>query len=94
MPDHVHLVVSPLVEHDGRRYDVREIVKAIKSVSAHSVNRTLGVRGSLWQAGAFDRIVRATEDVEERIEYVRQNPVRKRLVKEPDDYPWLWCAWE
>src|SRR5580658_3389538 len=25
-----------------------------------------------------------------KLEYIRQNPVRRGLVEKPEDYPWLW----
>jgi hypothetical protein len=28
--------------------------------------------------------------LEEKLEYIRQNPVRRGLVGTPEDYPWLW----
>jgi hypothetical protein len=42
------------------------------------------------QDESFDRIMRRDDDFEAKLEYVRQNPVRKGLVSVPEDYPWLW----
>jgi hypothetical protein len=28
--------------------------------------------------------------MEQKIQYVRENPVRKGLVDRPEDYAWLW----
>jgi hypothetical protein len=38
---------------------------------------------------SFGHVVRNEAELEEKIEYVRQNPVRKGLAREPSDYKWL-----
>jgi REP element-mobilizing transposase RayT len=44
MPDHVHLVVTPLRDADGL-FSVAEIMQGIKSSSAHQINRALSRTG-------------------------------------------------
>ena len=44
----------------------------------------------MWQEESFDHVVRSNESLENKIEYIRQNPVRRGLVKSPEEYPWLW----
>jgi hypothetical protein len=34
--------------------------------------------------------MRTAEDLELKIDYMINNPVRAGLVKSPDLYPWLW----
>ncbi|MFC1452230.1 transposase [Verrucomicrobiota bacterium] len=41
-----------------------------------------------WQADCWDTQIRSPEHYHEKWEYVRQNPVRKELVEEADDWPW------
>jgi REP element-mobilizing transposase RayT len=41
MPDHVHLVFTPLRDPSPARYGMAEIMNGIKGASAHSVNRML-----------------------------------------------------
>ena len=93
MPDHVHMVFTPLEDPDGRVYGMEEVVGAIKGASSHTVNRLLERRGQLWQDESFDHVLRSHESVREKVEYICRNPVRKGLVAEPDDYPWLWREW-
>jgi REP-associated tyrosine transposase len=45
MPDHVHLLLTPLRDANGDLYSLVEILQAIKGASAHSVNRALGRSG-------------------------------------------------
>ena len=40
-----------------------------------------------WQRGAFHHRMRNRIEYEEKLAYVRENPLRKGLVKNPDDWP-------
>ena len=93
MPDHVHMLYCPWDDDNGNRYTKTEIVGAIKSASAHSVNKLLGRKGPLWQDEFFDHVLRNDENIEQKAHYIIENPVRKGLCTAPDDYPYLWRAW-
>lgn len=67
-----------------------DIMKAIKGASARYVKQHLETSGPFWQEESFDHVVRNNESLAEKIEYIRQNPVRRGLVKRPEDYRWLW----
>ena len=90
MPDHVHLLLTPLQDESGWVYGLPAILKTIKGVSARSINKLLGTSGPIWQEESFDHVLRSQESLEEKLEYIRQNPVRRGLVKTPEDYRWLW----
>lgn len=89
MPDHVHLLLSPLCNELGP-VSIPEITQAIKGTSAHRINKYLGRKGRVWQEESFDRAMREVHNVRGKIEYMLGNPVRAGLVKNPFDYPWLW----
>jgi putative transposase len=40
-----------------------------------------------WQTGSFDRLLRRDESAQAKWEYIRENPVRKKLVKDWRDWP-------
>jgi len=42
----------------------------------------------LWQRSYYDHIVRKVESLEEICEYILDNPVRKGLVKNCQEYPY------
>ena len=90
MPDHVHLLLLPLRDEKGWPYSLPVILKLLKGTSARSINKLLGSTGSVWQEESFDHVLRSQESFEEKLEYLRQNPVRRRLVNRPEDYRWLW----
>jgi REP element-mobilizing transposase RayT len=93
MPDHVHLIFTPLINPARLEvYSLGEIMDAIKGASAHKINRLLGRSGKVWQTESFDRVLRCSEKLDEKVQYVSNNPVRRHLVSVPQEYPWLWVA--
>jgi REP element-mobilizing transposase RayT len=91
MPEHAHLICSFLVASNGEPYAMAEVMQAIKGFSAHQINRELGRKGPVWQDEGFDHVLRREEKLDSRIEYLKQNPVRRGLVDRPELYPWLWA---
>ena len=89
MPDHVHIMLTPLADENGT-ISIPEITQAIKSTSAHRVNKYVGQKGKVWQDESFDRAMREVENVRGKMEYMLGNPVRAGLVQNPFDYKWLW----
>jgi REP element-mobilizing transposase RayT len=93
MPDHVHMIFTPLVDHAiSEVVSLARITKAIKGASAHLINRCLGRTGTVWQEESFDRVLRCSEKLDEKVEYVLNNPVRRGLVRESGEYLWLWIG--
>jgi putative transposase len=91
MPDHVHLIFTPLVNSGKREiYSLAEIMGGIKGASAQLMNRELGRCGKVWQAESFDRVLRSSESLDTKLDYILRNPVRAGLVSKWDDYPWTW----
>jgi replication-associated recombination protein RarA len=68
MPNHVHVLVSPLGEHT-----LSEITQTWKSTAAHRVNKVLGGTGTFWQKESFDHIVRSAEQAQKFREYIQEN---------------------
>jgi REP element-mobilizing transposase RayT len=92
MPDHVHLLLSPGRDQNGWPFPVVDIMQCLKSVTAHRINKLLHLSGPLWEEESFDHVLRSDESLKEKIEYIRQNPVRRGLVDRPEDYRWLWVS--
>jgi len=89
MPDHVHLALVPICRPHGP-IPIAEIMQAIKGASAHGINKLLHRRGKVWQEESFDRALRKEEQLNEKLCYMLENPVRAGLVSNPLDYPWIW----
>jgi REP element-mobilizing transposase RayT len=90
MPEHVHLLLTPLRDAAGDSFWLADILKAIKGASAHDINTLLGRSGPVWEEESFDHVVRSDESLKEKSEYIRENPVRRGLVRAPEEYRWLW----
>ena len=91
MPDHVHVIFTPLVNSDNQEiYSLAEIMGAMKGAAAQKINQQLGRSGHVWQTESFDRVLRASEALDAKVAYILENPVRKGLVDKWGDYPWLW----
>ena len=90
MPDHCHLLLTPLRKSDGWNYSLPEIMHAVKGASARRINVLLGRSGAVWQEESFDHVLRSNESLAEKVEYVCRNPVRAGLVASVGEYPWLW----
>ena len=81
MPDHVHA----LVEATRLDADLVRFVAMFKQRTAFAYAQ----RGSLWQEGFFDRVLRDGDDLLPVAAYVVANPVRARLCATPTAYPHL-----
>ena len=80
MPDHIHLLAAPVGEHSLER-----VVGDWKRwIAGHAKVR--------WQRGFFDHRLRPGEQADQKLEYIRQNPVRAGLVAEPELWPWARTA--
>ena len=91
MPDHVHIIFKPLIDEQRRVViSMAEIMKGIKGSSAHAINQQFDRHGTIWQEESFDHVLRYSESLDQKINYVLENPVRSGLVSDWHDYRWLW----
>jgi alanyl-tRNA synthetase/REP element-mobilizing transposase RayT len=95
MPDHVHLLIEPQVKEQDAEgkpvfWSLSEILQAIKSFTAHEINKAEGTTGSVWLKESFDRLIRSDKDLEEKFEYICRNPWDNQVAGMEEDYPWLW----
>jgi putative transposase len=80
MPDHLHFFCSPIDE-------TIEIEKWI-TFWKREFRRRLGAGAPRFQTDAFHHRLRGDESYAEKWQYVRANPVRAGLVKQPEDWPY------
>jgi REP element-mobilizing transposase RayT len=91
MPDHVHLIFTPLINYEAMEVcSLAQIMDAIKGASAHKINKALRRKGRVWQPESFDHVLRSSENLDAKIEYVLENPVRRGLASIWTSYPWIW----
>lgn len=70
-------------------YSIAQITHSIKSYSAKKILKLFNRKGNIWQDEHYDRTIRAYEEFEEKLYYIINNPVKAGIVRDPDDYPWL-----
>ena len=91
MPDHVHLILTPLIDERRKEiFSLIDIMRGIKGSSARGINQTMGRHGAVWQEESFDHVLRRSEGLDTKVEYVLQNPVRRGLVADWREYRWAW----
>jgi REP element-mobilizing transposase RayT len=83
MPNHVHALIEPLGGHV-----VGNIVSSWKRFSARFANRRLGRSGQFWQEDYWDTYIRNERHFYSTIAYIENNPVKARLVRDFEDWPW------
>ncbi len=88
MPDHVHLVLTPLADAAGP-FPIADIMQTLKSTSAHRINKILGRTGKVWQDESFDRALRNEDSIPDKVDYILGNPVGAGLVRNPLEYRWM-----
>ena len=86
MPDHLHLMVSPVTGN------LMDAIKSWKSYTANLLMK-IGVTGPCWQRGFYDHALRKEEDIRVVAEYIANNPVRAGLVNHWQEYPFSWHRW-
>ncbi len=81
IPDHVHLFCVPGVPYP---VNVKMWVKFWKG----RVRRILALSESIWQRDCWDTQIRDADHYDEKVSYMRENPVRKGFVACTDDWPY------
>jgi putative transposase len=87
MPNHVHVLIYPMIQETGQIYPPARIIYSWKTYTARLINKALNRSGSLWQYSCYDRMVRNEIELGNVLEYIVMNPVKAHLV---DD--WKRCS--
>ncbi len=83
LPDHWHAIIYP-----PYAVSISRAMSAVKVSSTIAINRARHEKGELWQERYFDHALRTVKDYWETVEYIHLNPVRRGLVKRPDQWKW------
>jgi REP element-mobilizing transposase RayT len=81
MPDHIHFFIA----FPKTGLTLSEWIGALKTMLGKELLR-LGTQKPHWQEGFFDHVLRSAESYAQKWEYVRMNPVRAGLCKEPEEW--------
>ncbi len=83
LPDHWHAIIYPPYP-----VSLSPVMSAIKVSSMIAINHARRDKGELWQERFFDHALRTVKDYWETVEYIHMNPVRRGLVKRPEQWKW------
>jgi REP element-mobilizing transposase RayT len=76
MPDHLHALVA-----FSQTTSMKQFITSWKSYHAKQSDL-------VWQRDFFDHWIRGWESLEAKADYIRQNPVRAKLVEHSCDWHW------
>jgi putative transposase len=104
MPEHVHLVMS-----EPKRGNPSKVLQVLKQKVSRSLRESkrkspgqlsLGFADAadspaFWQRRFYDFNVWSNRKVREKLDYMHRNPVERKLVSHPKDWPWSsWSHYE
>ena len=99
MPEHVHLLVS-----EPRKGTPSKVLQVLKQKVSRALrgrgkkpvpgqlplpfSRMVTGAAAFWQRRFYDFNVWSAEKLREKLEYMHANPVKRKLVVHPKDWPW------
>jgi putative transposase len=86
MTNHVHLLLTPS-SSDG----LGKLMKGLAGRQTRRHNRLEGRTGTLWESRYHSSVVERDEYLLACCRYIELNPIRARMVAQPQDYPWSSC---
>ena len=81
MPDHLHLLLTPAGNNS-----LEKVMQLIKGGSSFEVHRKRGTSNPIWHSGFHESSIRDAIDFRAKQLYIRENPVRARLVHKFEDW--------
>jgi REP element-mobilizing transposase RayT len=110
MPNHVHLVITPIIKNVDRDLSrplnsgdmnvalhtpiVTEILRKLKGATSHDCNKILNRSGAFWQHESYDHVVRDEKELKRIVEYVLNNPVKAGLCEKREEWKGNYCDFE
>ena len=78
MPDHIHMVLHLQSRMDDMspRADLKAVLCAYKSLTTRMIKKQCPHMKTVFQTSYFEHIIRNQQDYEEKIQYIRNNPVK------------------
>ena len=95
IPDLPHCPVSKVL-NDLKSTFSRSVIQRWRSLNAPILARVKDARGKarFWQpGGGYDRNINTSEEYEEKLNYVHNNPVERGLVQSPTEWRWSSARW-
>ena len=81
MPDHIRVLITPTTS-------LEKAVQFVKGGFSYRAKKELGSDLEIWQKGFQDQRIRDAADYDVHLNYIRQNPVRRGLCDQAEEYPY------
>ena len=79
MPNHLHLLLTP-----NDVTSLERCIQFIKGASSHEIHKQQSIKLEIWQKSFHDWTIRDENDWLEKVQYIRMNPVRAKLLGSPE----------
>jgi len=104
MPEHVHLLIWPDIERAPvskvvwhlKREFAKMVIGRWNELDAPILTKLRTTQGKIrfWQhGGGYDRNIISQLELEEKLHYIHQNPVKRGLAPTQTDWPWSSASW-
>ncbi|MBO6740547.1 MAG: transposase [Phycisphaerales bacterium] len=104
MPEHVHLLIWPDIERAPvskivwhlKREFAKKVIGRWNELDAPILSKIRTMKGEFrfWQhGGGYDRNITSQLELEEKLHYIHQNPVKRGLAPTQTDWPWSSASW-
>ena len=84
MPDHIHFMMQL-----GDLATLSEVMHSFSGHTAKAIQQLNGWSGQFWQVGFYDHAIRNNEAFDRHLNYIAENPLRKRFVDALEDWPFM-----
>jgi len=81
MPDHLHVILTP-----GASTTLERAAQLIKGGSSYDMGVKFATKFPVWQPGLTQHLIRDQADYDSHMRYIDMNPVKRRLVTQPEEY--------
>jgi len=83
MPNHIHVVIQP-----EKKEDLSKMLKLLAGRYTAYINKTYHRTGTLWEGRFKSSPIEEEKYLLGCIRYIEMNPVKAKIVSNPEEYPW------
>ena len=83
MGNHVHLIIRP---NDNAHYSLSKSMQWLLGNFSKAWNKAHKLKGHLWRARFFSRVIESDADMRIVMKYISENPVKAGLVRRAEDW--------
>lgn len=90
MPNHVHILIKPLLNDQQKPFSLQRIIHNHKSFTANQANKILNRKGKFWYPEFYDHYIRNEKELLNVVNYILQNPVKAKLTDHHKNWEYNW----